>query len=401
MTALQSTQRRLTTVAAGATLGTLVVLAALGVTGVRALKRYEGATKVDVELIDLPATDVGMLATVDQVDRLTSVTVFVVAPASQGRVGGSIVSVPIAADTTLGTGTERISLADAYAANGPENFGATVESLLSLTLDQWEVASPPETAALLATVGDVEVNFPTPVVTEVNGTPVTLYVPGAATLSASGVADVLAAAVAGQPESGRRGNIEALWQGVADSVGSGVGAVEPEGEVDSMTALLGRLFAGKVQARGLATAPIDAANNPSGRDAVELDRADAVMVFGSIAPNSTSAPAVGLVYRIEAPKGYDDRVRFTIAAVLYFGGNVQSVFVSDSVDVESATVFELYDARFEERTEDSADLFGTVRFAAPTTRISGVDVVIRLGTEFLDGAVNVLPSTTPSTTVAG
>ena len=117
-----------------------------------------------------------------------------------------------------------------------------------------------------------------------------------------------------------------------------------------------------------------------------------------------SAPAPGLVYRIEAPSGYDDRVRFAISAVLYFGGNVQSVYISDSVPVEPATVFEIYDPRFEERTEDSAALFGMVKFVEPTVKISGVDAVIRLGSEFLDGSSVGLPvvtSTTFSTGVDG
>lgn len=404
MTALRTTQRKQTSIMLAVTSAAIVLVGVLGLAGVGALRQYEGATKVEVDFVELAPTQVGMLATVDEVDRLTTVTVFVLTPEAGGRVGGSIISVPVAADTTFGVGDDRVSLAEAYAAEGATEFGSIVESVLSITLDQWDVMNAPAAAALLAPLGSVEVDFPAAVITTTNGENVTLHEAGPNTLSVGALVDVFSAQVDGTPESTRRPNVEAVWAGVAAAIGQGIGSVAPEAPIDSLGALVQRLFAGPVAARGLASNPVDAADNPAGDDVVALDRGDVVMVFASVAPNSTSAPAPGLVYRIEAPAGYDDRVRFAISAVLYFGGNVQSVYISDSVPVEPATVFEIYDPRFEERTEDSAALFGTVRFVEPTVKIAGVDAVIRLGSEFLDGSSTGLPvvtSTTFSTGVDG
>lgn len=401
MTALRTTQRRQTSIMLLGTTIAVVLVGVLGLAGVGALRRYEGATKVEVDYVELAPTKVGMLATVDEIDRLTTVTVFVLTPEAGGQVGGSIISVPIAADTTFGAGDDRVSLAEAYAAEGATEFGSVVESVLSITLDQWEVMNAPAAAALLAPLGSVEVDFPAPVISTDNGENVTLHEAGPATLSVGALVDVFDAQVTGTPESARRPNVEAVWAGVAAAIGSGIGSVAPDASIDSLGALVQRLLAGPVASRGLATNPVDAADNPAGDDVVALDRGDVVMVFASVAPNSTSAPAPGLVYRIEAPSGYDDRVRFAISAVLYFGGNVQSVYISDSVAVQPATVFEIYDPRFEERTEDSAALFGTVTFVAPTVKISGVDAVIRLGSEFLDGSAVGLPSVTSTTFSTG
>ena len=51
-------------------------------------------------------------------------------------------------------------------------------------------------------------------------------------------------------------------------------------------------------------------------------------------------PASGLSFRIEAPPGYDQQVRKTIAILLSFGGNVVSVDLSASRR-QTTTVFHL------------------------------------------------------------
>lgn len=401
MTALRTTQRRQTSIMLAVSAAALVLVGVLGLTGVGALRRYEGATKVEADFIELAPTEVGMLATVDEIDRLTSVTVFVLTPEAGGQVGGSIISVPIDSDTTFGVGDDRVSLADAYASAGITEFGSVVESLLSITFDQWDVVNAPAAAALLAPLGSVEVDFPAAVVATNGDENVTLYEAGPNTLSVGALVDVLEARVAGTPEAARRPNVEAVWAAVAEAVGSGIGSIAPDAAIDSIGALLQRLFAGPVASRALASTPIDPADNSAGDDVVALDRVDALMVFASIAPNSTSSPAPGLVYRVEAPPGSEEKVRFVIAALLFFGDNVQSLYISDSVPVEQATVLEIYDQRYEERSKDAATVFGTVRFGEPTVRISGVDAVIRLGSDFLEAPEADMPTTTLTTLAMG
>lgn len=398
MTALRSTQRRNTMVMATITMVALLVMLNLSLSGVRALRRYEGATKVDAQLLELAPTEVAMLATVDETDQLTTVTVFVLTPAAQGQVGGSIVSVPVASDTGYGIEGKRIPLTEVYEDGGEAALGLAVEGLLGITMDHWEVANAPASAALLAPLGEVTVDLPTEVAVVDDDVRTVLYPAGSVRLSPSGLVEVLEATIDRQPEALRRGNVEAVWRAVAVSVGDGIGGVSASEPIESLADVVARLFAGPIATRGLATAPIDPKDNPEGKDVVALDRADAVMVFASIAPNSTSQPAPGLVYRIEAPPGYEERVRAAVAAVLYFDQNVQSVYVSTDVPLQAQTELVLYDDRFEERTEETATIFGDVAYVKPTVKIAGVDAVLRLGTSFLlQQEPTVLPSTTTTT----
>lgn len=394
MTALQSTQKRLLTIMGAVTATAVLLFVTMGYAGYKALRGYEGATKVDAKLVELASTTVGMLATVDDLDNLTTVTVFVLTPDSDGRVGGSIVSVPVSCDTTFGLGDDRIPLTEVYDKGGADDLALAVESLLSVTLDVSEVANGPAASAILAPIGSVQADLPNDVTTTIDGEVEVLRPRGPAELTVGEIVEVLGAHVDGEPEMNRRSTVESIWSAVAAAAGTGVGQVLIDGPATTMAQVFSRLVAGPVAARGLATSAIDPAINPTGKDVVMIDRVDAVLVFASIAPNSTSAPAPGLVYRIEAPPGYDDRVKYAVSMVLFYGQNVQSVYVSSTVTATAATTFEIYDPRFKERTQDASTVFGTVDFVDPTTKIAGVDVVLRLGTEFLTGSSTSVPSTT-------
>lgn len=396
MTALQSTQRRLMTIMGCVTATAVVVVGMLGLAGINALRSYEGATKVEQQLVELAPTTVAMLATVDERNALTTVTVFVLTPESEGRVGGSIVSVPVSCDTTFAIGDTRVPLSEVYDAAGAEALAEAVEGVLSVTLDVWEVANAPAAAVVLAPVGTVPVDLPNDVATTIDGEVEVLHPRGPADLNVGELVDVLNAHVEGEPEVNRRATVEGVWSALAASVGEGTGQVMPDAPVNSVADAFARLVAGPVAARGIATVPIEAALNPEGDDVTLVDRVDAVLIFASVAPNSTSAPAPGLVYRIEAPPGYDERVRYAISVLLFFSENVQSVYISSSVTVEQATVMELYDSKSKERAEAASVVFGETTYAEPSVRIAGVDVVLRLGLDFLTSSEALPPTSTVS-----
>ena len=180
--------------------------------------------------------------------------------------------------------------------------------MLFRSIDVAEVANAPAASAILAPIGSVQVDLPNDVTTTIDGETEVLRPRGSAELTVGEVVEVLGAHVDGEPEMNRRSNVEAVWSAVAQAAGTGIGQVAADGPVDTMAEVFSRLVAGRVAARGLATSAIDPTLNAEGDDVVLVDRVDAVLVFASIAPNSTSAPAPGLVYRIEAPPGYDDRV---------------------------------------------------------------------------------------------
>ena len=395
MTALANVRRKRTALMLAANLLAIVGLGGMGYAGVRALQRYEGATKVGVDSIKLPVTPVGMLATVDKNDLLTSVTLFVLKAGTQ--LGGSIVSVPVSSDSTPGVGQQRVPLTQVYADGGAEALVLAVESVLSITVDVSTVAPAADAETLLQAVVPVTADLPTEVLGTASGDTVTLFDAGANNLSAAQAVQLLNATAEGQHESARRGDIEALWVAVTASVGAGrtvaPAAVAP---ITSLADLVDRLFAGPTEARGLPAAAVVAADNPDGKDVETLDRGEAIFVLASVAPASMSAPSPGLVFRIEAPPGYEERVKFAVRAVLFLGANVQSVYLGG--EVHAATRYYIDDPRLVDQAESNNALFGNTETLTPDLPIEGIDVILRLGTDFLTGVGDALPSTTTSTT---
>ncbi len=373
----------------------IIALGGIGYAGVRALKRYEGATKVSVASIKLPVTPVGMLATVDDNDQLTSIAIFVLTAGTQ--LGGSIVTVPVSSDSTAGAGADRIPLTQVYSEGGAEALSLAVESVLSLTIDVSAVATPAEAESLLAPVAPFSVNLPTDVRGTAPGGDTAVDIPaGQASISASQAAEVLTSSSDGQLDVDRRGNIEAVWAGVALGVDAGATTPDVSAPVTSLADLMGRLFAAPVESRGLPADQITAADNPDGKDVETLVRHEAIFVLASVAPASMSAPSTGLVFRVEAPPGYEDRVKFAVRAILFLGGNVVSVYLGG--DVHQATRYYIDDPRLVEEAESNNALFGMTETLKPEVPIEGIDVILQLGTDFLNGVGDELPSTTTSTT---
>lgn len=395
MTALPEVRRRRTGLMVAANLLAVVALGGMAYAGVTALRNYEGATKVSVDSTKLPVTPTAMLATVDGDDRLTTVTVLVLAPGTQ--IGGSIVSVPVSSDSTAGGADVRVPLTQVYAEGGVDALSQAVESVLSVTLDRSSVVGSDELEVLLQPVAPIAVELPADVIGAESDTD-PLFEAGAVNLTAAEAAAVFTATSDTQTDADRRGNIQALWGGVAASVGAGrtsPAAAPPLAATATVPELIERLFAAPVQARGLPANPVPADELPEGVDVDELDRAEAVFVLASVASASMSAPSPGLVFRIEAPPGSEERVKVAVAAVLYLGGNVQSVTLGGATFPETRIL--VADESLTEEAESNNAYFGTTVTRLADPPIEGIDVILQLGTEFLDGQGDALPSTTSTT----
>ena len=392
MTALAGVRRRRTALMLTANLLALVALAGMGYAGVTALRNYEGATRVTTTTQKLPVTPAAMLGTVDDDDELTSITVFVLAAGRQG--GGNIVSLPASVDATPGLGPTRTPLSLVYATGGAEALTNAVESVLSMTIDFGAVLAPAEVEAVLAPVSPVKLTLPADVLDGNDEVP--LFTAGENSLSAAQVTDVLTAVADDQADVERSANIDAVWMGVAESVGAGRTAPDLTLAPSDVASLIAQVFAAPTGARALPAAPTDASENPEGLDVVTLDRAEAVFTLASIAPASMTTPSPGLVFRIEAPPGYEARVRVAVAAVLFLGGNVKSVYLDAPVNPE--TRLYLSDASLADQAESNNAYFGATQTLTAEVPIEGIDVVLQLGTEFLDAEGTALPSTTTTTT---
>jgi hypothetical protein len=383
MTALVQRRRRRTLGMFGFTLLVLISIPLLGYVGVRALLDSTGgkdAKAGDLPVQEFPYTPAALLVTVDDAGVLASATVFVLSPSG---VGGSIISVPVNADTGF-TDATRKSLQSVYAAGGLEATALQVESLLLVTINFSEEANAEQMAGRMLAFEPFTVALATDVTgTNSNGQTDTITA-GTAVLDASGAAMVLTGGAGIGEETVRKANLEALWAGVATAIGPGrpVATTLPSVPPVDFDAFVSQLFSGPVQSRGLSTIALTPEQNPNGLDIVQLDRSEAVFVFASIAPGSMSAPGLGPIIRIEAPPGYDVQVKLTMDKLLFLTANVVSVDTSHAPQPE--TIFFVPDEANRIRAQTTDVIFGDVVFGEPTVRVDGVDVTIVLGTTYLE-----------------
>lgn len=397
MTALRSRRRWQTLMALGAGVVAAIAAPTLLYVGAKAISNSTAGKNALAGVLpeqNFPQTPTAMLATVSDTNELTSVTVFVLAPdadtttAGYDQRGGSIVSVPVDADT--GSGEQLRSLHDAYALGGENELRVDLESAINLTIDFSAVMSRDEFATFLAGVPVAQVTLPREVL-GIDDLP--LYAQGTAALSTIQMAHILTTKSPTEPERLRRPNIDAVWAGIAAAVGSGLqGQTLSAAAPTTFAEMATRLLAGPVASRGLLARPLEADRNPEGLDVEALDRPDTILVFASIAPASMSRPAAGLSFRVEAPPGYDQQVRKTIAVLLSFGGNVVSVDLNAEPTAE--TSFLIYDPTLAEAESTDHAVFGTITIETPDVRLGGVDETIRLGTDYLDQVDTTAPDAT-------
>ncbi len=379
----------------------VVVIAAvlLVVTGSDAIRRYTAAKRADAGLpVDpVPTTPTGMFATVDAANRLTSVSVFVLAPSLSG---GSIVSVPVNVDSTQGVGDDRLTLVGAYAQNGGTGLVQAVESTLSMSVDYFAVDDPAKAAGVLLPVAPVNVDLPRTVVGDSAGKTNVVFNRGQRAMSAPEAVQVLTATSSTVDEAGRTPDIEALWIGVAAGVGEGKPLASPAPAVASFDDLVAHLFSGPVGARGLPLgtyAPNTA--GVQGEDVALLDRAEEILVFASVAPGSMSRPADGLAIRLVAPRGSEAKVKQAISVLLYLGDNIASVDLNGKPQASSQGF--VFDASSKSTIDELKPYFANFSYGTPTSQPDGVDATIVLGADYLSSNQTVTTPVTTSTTIDG
>ena len=379
MTALADRSRKRT---ATMLVGTIVVLALVPILawfGIDAISNSKGgkdALADNLTIQEFPPTPTAALLTTDDAGALTSVTVFALHP---GGVGGSAISVPITADTSF-VAEDRRSLQAVYAEGGIDSTHIALESLLVVTVNFIAEANEQQGAEMLAPLAPITVELPDDVQLGTDDTTPDTIAAGSSALSAEQVAAVMTTGAGDAPESSRRPTLDALWAGIAAAVEDGTGAeqfaagTQPTAFEDYMA----RLWAGPVQARGLAATPLESTDE---YEVEEVARAEALLVFGSIAPGSVSPPAPGLIFRLEAPPGYEAEVQRTIAKLVFLGGNVVSVDLTRPA--QPNTVFIVPDEINRAEAGTTNLIFGDFTFEEPTVRIDGVDLTVVLGTDYL------------------
>jgi hypothetical protein len=380
MTALPRRRRNRSLIMLATTLVVAASVPVLGYVGVKAVLDSTGgrdALADNLPVQSFPTTPAALYVTTDDEGTLSSVTVFVLAPAG---VGGSIVSVPVNADVGLAAGA-RQSLPQVYAEGGLESMTFAIESLLLVAVNFAAEADPAQLTEFLTPYQPYTVDLTADIP---GGDGQATLTAGTSVLQATNAARVLTAGASTGAQAARQGNIDALWHAVEAAIGSGrAPATATTGAPTTFEEFVAHLFAAEVHARGLTATALTGTENPDDVDVVQVDRAEAVLVFASVAPGSMSSPALGPMIRLEAPPGYDVQVMATIGKLQFLHANVVSVDTTSPI--RANTVFLVPDEANRIRVQTTDEIFGDISFGTPTVRIDGVDVTIQLGTDYLDG----------------
>jgi hypothetical protein len=387
-----------TTWAVVASLVGLAVAAGLGAAGYVAIANTTDGQVVGdgTPEVTFPATPTAALAVLDEDGNLASLAVLAVRPGDDDadRRGGTVVPVPISADSSAGFGTERLPLNETVALFGPETLVDELPVLLGVGIDDVVILDERELAAMLGPIGQIEVDLPAPVKDASNGE---VAAAGRHVLTATDLATVLSAADPAVAGADRYPVDVAVWGGIADAVGDGLTSplVAP---VDSIAGgqppddVVGRVTSGAMAVQPLRSSPIVSLDrNPRGVDVAALDRTEVLVIFGHIAPSKVAAPNPGYNFRVVSRFADDqlvgDATRLDVAytateALLGFDANVISVDTSAG-EAGEVTVIEVSDENLVDAAGTLGDVFGPVEVRVAETRIEGIDVVATLGTEYL------------------
>lgn len=398
MTASAARRRRSTVLAA--VLAVVASALVVGITVVGAstiVNSREGrdATVDRLPEVSLPDTPTGLVVVIDDTGRPITMAILVVAP---GGVGGSIVPVPVSADSTLGLGEDRFPLIETFELGGVEPFLLDVEVMTALDFDVVEFTTAERLGGLLGPLGRVDVELPEPLFDDDLAEPVLSA--GPHELTPTEAAGALIAVDLSRPDHVQDATRAAIWRGIAGAVGAGTGAVEPVGPEDrvptptSLDELFTRLVSGRVGYRSLTASVPEDDRNPRGVDVVVLDRAEILLVVGQIAPARVAAPNESLTFRLEVGFTAEDLDEFglnnadvardVINRLLFVRANVVSV-VTEARQAPDVTLAVVVDPGFVDRLDEGwTDLLGAIEVEQAEFVITGIDATIRLGRSYLD-----------------
>lgn len=413
MTAIRARRRKVTLLAfIGAVIGVGAV-GGLGYAGVENLYDSRSGRRVapvdaDGPIEYLPYTPTALVGTSDEEGWLTSLAVLVLDPSG---VGGSIVSLSPSGDAASGNIDVLAPLNAVYVVDGPDELLGASEGLTGMSFDVAEVLDAERFAALTTPLGEVTVELPTDVRDASSGV---AYPAGVVEMTPDAAG---AAIVARDPaiddwllDPARA----AIWAGVAEGVGGGIGSLDvPEGAdltaPASLDEFITRLFAGRVEHRSFSFTEIDPVrvSEQLGAEYVEAfaehaattvtvvthDRAELLMVLAAIAPARMGAPFEGPTVRVLAhfdpedlePLGQNnaDVARQAINRLLFAKVNVVSFGQVETAP--AATLIEVADANALETAEQAyGSLFGDSEVRVAESLIEGIDLQITLGRAYLE-----------------
>ena len=404
-----------------------------GVIGARSLLNSSGGKRVDDSgALVIPATPAALLATVNDINQVTSLTAFVLAPSG---IGGTIISLPVGtrAETIGGQAPHRVG--DTYPQAGIEGMLLEVEGSLDVTFSVVGAVVRNDLAGVFNMLPLIPVNFETPVVntamvmpdpattttiksrssksteTTLPPQPVAVdsevFPAGEQTLTGDQAALVLYTQKAGEPELNRLAHIKAVWNGVAAAVGTGlapevaqfdpalVGAELP----NEIGAFMRRVFGGPIQVWQLSAQPLVGADNPLGIDIYSLDRFEVLMIMASVAPSSLSIANDTLAVQVDNPFN-DANITHAIVERLSYLNVTVALIRNLTISPQQKTVIKTTTVIADELKKIGLDgVVGPISYGKLKDPVQGIGAQIILGQDFVDflASAPALPPTTVAT----
>jgi hypothetical protein len=380
------------------------------VLGANSLLNDSGGNNVEADATaEIPSTFVELLAVTNSRNELASLALLSVTP--EGK-GGTIVSIPVGSATDSAAGEVAMRLGDAYAQGSVDALRFEVESLLNITVNVVDDVTSSELAVLINAIGMQPVTLPQPVIdTDAEGVATTVLESGASTVSPVKIAAGLAASQANIAESTRLPQVKALWNAVArggvsvavtnDTTSSVVQGADSSSLLAQMTTsqqFFTALFSGEVDVWQFgSTLLTDAQRNPNNLDLYSLDGGEVLMVMASVAPGALNLTSNNIAVMVDVPFNSTSFAREAVTRLAFLGANVVLVRQIADLPAERTTVY-FNDPLAKSEGETFVDLLGPLEFQESADVISGVNLRIVLGNDFVAFLGAGAPSTLSTTT---
>ena len=433
MTAIPSRQRNRMLAALACGIASACLLPIGGVIAARSLLNSSGGKRVDDSgALLIPATPAALLATVNDINQVTSLTAFVLAPSG---IGGTIISLPVGtrAESIGGQAPHRIG--DTYAQAGVEGLLLEAEGALDVTFSVVGAVVRNDLAGVFNILPSIPVNFETPVVntamvmpdpattttikprssrsteTTLPPQPVAVdsefFPAGEQMLTGDQAALVLYAQRLGEPELDRLTHINAMWNGVATAVGTGLSAEVAQFDPalvgtelpNEIGAFMRRVFGGPIQVWQLNALPLTGAENPLGIDVYALDRFEVLMIMASVAPSSLSISIDTLAVQVDNPFNDANITHAIVERLSYLNVTVALIRNLTKTPQQKTQIKTTTVIADELKKIGLENVVGLITYGDWKDPVQGIGAQIILGQDFVDflASAPALPPTTVAT----
>jgi len=392
MTAIPARRRR-RMIAAMVTSGLSVIALPGGLfLGTNSLLHASGGNSIDSRgTVDIPSSVVEMLAVINSRNEVASLALLAVTP--EGK-GGTIVSIPVGSMADVAKTEQSRRIADSYVAGGLMALETDVENLMNITVDFSDDVTATEFAALLTNVGTQPVVLQQPVTdTGADGAAIVVLESGSSTATPELLAAGLASSQTGTPESARLPQVKALWNSIARAGVATPSAVADESTSSlspldtsaftSTAAFVNALLKGEIDVwQFSSTLFTDAVRNPNQLDLYGLDGGEVLMVMASVVPSALTVTTSNVAVMVDIPFASAVVAKEVVTRLAFLGANVVLIRQSPDLATERTTVY-FNDSIAKTEAEDYSTLLGPLEFTESKDVISGVNLRIVLGNDFV------------------